>query len=200
MGRPQPPSRARTQSLLILTAILTLLLSACTGTNPSNTAVSDGGVIQEIEPQERKILETFAGETLEDGPFDLADHQGEVLLINVWGSWCVPCRTEAPELARAALEFDEVQFVGINVRDNDASAIAFERSFDITYPSLTTDASGPAMLSVGRMVPRSAVPTTIIVGRDGRVTARIVGPGSFSTFSALLTAALDEKGQPNPGQ
>lgn len=200
MALPPPSPRSTSRLLLILTTILALLLTACGGTDSTNTAVSDGGVIQEIAPEDRKLLETFTGETLEDGPFDLADHQGKVLLINVWGSWCVPCRTEAPELARASQAFDEVQFVGINVRDNDASAIAFERSFDITYPSLTTDASGPAMLSVGRVVPRSAVPTTIIVGRDGRVTARIVGPGSFATFSALLTAALDEKVQPNPGQ
>ena len=200
MALPLPSARPKPRLPLILTTILALLLTACGGPDSASTAVSDGGVIQEIPPEERQTLETFAGETLEDGLFDLADHQGKVLLINVWGSWCVPCRTEAPELAKASEEFNEVQFVGINVRDNDASAIAFERSFDITYPSVTTDASGPAMLSVGRMVPRSAVPTTIIVGRDGRVTARIVGPGSFSTFSALLTAALDEKGQPNPGQ
>lgn len=188
------------RSAFVLVTLLTLLLTACGQTSTSNAAISDGGVIEEIEPQDRPTLETFSGETLEDGFFDLEDHRGEVLLINVWGSWCVPCRTEAPDLARSSEEFDDVQFVGINVRDNDASAIAFERSYGITYPSLTTDASAPAMLSVGRVVPRSAVPTTIIVGRDGRVTARVVGPGSYSTISALLTAALAEGDQAITGQ
>ena len=149
-------------------------------------------MIQEIPPEERQTLETFAGETLEDGLFDLADHQGKVLLINVWGSWCVPCRTEAPELAKASEEFNEVQFVGINVRDNDAAALAFEREYGITYPSINTATSSAAVLAISAAAPSNAVPSTVILDRQGRVAARVVGASTYSTFVALIEPVAAE--------
>ena len=121
-----------------------------------------------------------------------------MLVINLWGSWCPPCRAEAPALRRVWEETREqgVQFVGIDVRDNDAAAIAFERKYKITYPSITTADSGPAMLAFGSILPRNAIPSTLVVDRSGRVAARVVGRTTYVTLRDLVTETLAEADGP----
>ncbi|MDN4175787.1 TlpA disulfide reductase family protein [Nocardioides sp. SOB77] len=149
-------------------------------------------MIEEIEAPARDKLPSFEGTTLDGETFRLDDYRGQPVVINIWGSWCVPCRTEAPALRRASTRFrsEDVQFVGINVRDNDASAVAFERTFDITYPSINTETSSEAMLAVSSVLPQSAVPSTIILDDQGRVAARVIGPGTYVTFETLINATL----------
>jgi hypothetical protein len=85
-----------------------------------------------------------------------------------------------------------VRFVGINVRDNDAAARAFEDSYGIAYPSITTDTSTDAILAFGPALPPSAVPSTLVVDPQGRLAARIVGPTDYSTLSTIVTETADE--------
>ncbi len=126
------------------------------------------------------------------GHFDTTDFAGSVLVINVWGSWCPPCREEAPALRRVWEETRDrgVQFIGINIRDNDASAIAFEREFGITYPSITTADSGLPLLALGSFLPQGAVPSTVIVAPDGRVATRVVGKTTYITLRDLVRNVL----------
>jgi len=86
-----------------------------------------------------------------------------------------------------------VQFIGIDIKDNDDSALAFEREYSIDYPSISSNESGPAMLTLGRIIPTSAVPSTVIVDRFGQVAARVVGVGTYTTFSALIEPLLAEQ-------
>jgi hypothetical protein len=85
-----------------------------------------------------------------------------------------------------------VQFVGIDVRDNVAAAVAFERRFKITYPSITAADSGPAILAFGSTLPLDAVPSTLVVDRNGRVAARVVGPTTYVTLRDLVESVESE--------
>ena len=86
-----------------------------------------------------------------------------------------------------------VVFLGLNVRDNDAAARAFEERFGIEYPSVTSADSPRVSLVFGGQLAASAVPTTLVVDRDGGVAARVTGEVSASTLRALLESVLAEK-------
>jgi hypothetical protein len=91
-----------------------------------------------------------------------------------------------------------VRFVGFDVRDNDSAALAFERTYGITYPSFR-DPDGVLVLRFHGLVPISAVPSTVVIDRDDRIAARIVGPVSYSTLRDLVTSVAAEKPQPAAG-
>ena len=137
----------------------------------------DGGIpLPNIEGK------TITGETL-----SLEDLRGHVLVVNVWGSWCAPCRAEAPDLANISKETAPrgVRFVGIDVRDNPAAGRAFERKFGITYPSFD-DQNGLVLAAFTGIVPVSAVPSTLVVDRDGIIRARNIGRIDASTLRGLI--------------
>lgn len=115
------------------------------------------------------------------------------MVLNVWGSWCSPCRAEAPDLARVSREtYDSgVRFVGIDTRDTDDAARAFTRSFHITYPSII-DEQGELLLGFSGVIPISAVPSTVVIDRDGGVAARVVGRVDEATLRGLIDDELEE--------
>jgi thiol-disulfide isomerase/thioredoxin len=156
---------------------------------------SGDGVIEQVPVVEREILPPITGELLQGGSYDSRELRGMVVVYNVWGSWCAPCREEAPALRKIAKEtrLDGVRFIGINVRDNDASALAFERRYEIPYPSIRTGDSQEALLAFGPKLPPSAVPSTMIVDREGRLAARVIGKTTYGTLSALVEDVLDEE-------
>ena len=178
-------------------ALVALLTSACGGTaQPRVTEfVSGPGVVSQIAPTDRTSLPPVTGSLLGGGTFDSADYPGSVLVYNVWGSWCGPCREEAPALQAVWEETRErgVQFVGVNVKDNDAAAQAFEREFSITYPSIRTADSPAVLLAFRSSLPPGAVPSTLIVDREGRVATRIVGATTRDRLSDLIDQVLTER-------
>jgi thiol-disulfide isomerase/thioredoxin len=155
---------------------------------------SGDGVIEQVPIAEREVLPPITGALLQGGSFDSRQLRGMVVVYNVWGSWCAPCREEAPALRRVAEQTrpDGVRFIGINVRDNDASALAFERRYEIPYPSIRTGDSQEALLAFGPKLPPSAVPSTMVVDRDGRLAARVIGKTTYGTLSALVEDVLAE--------
>lgn len=166
---------------------------------PATGRAAGDAVIQQYAVGERADLAEFEGALLDGTQFSSADLAGRVAVYNVWGSWCVPCRTEAPELIRVAEEFaDDVSFVGINVRDGLDAAQAFERRLAVPYPSLRAEDSDRALLAFGSSVAVAAVPTTVLVDREGRIAARVVGPTTYSTLKALLDEVVTEAGEPAP--
>lgn len=191
----RPAGRAR----WLLPAVLIALLLAAAGWSLPNDGeqaqvAGDGGIIEQFPVEERAAVGPIAGRTIDGGRFDSSEVEGHVVVYNVWGSWCSPCRKEAPDLKRLSDELHAkgVRFVGIDVKDNDASAVAFQREFDIKYPSLSTSDSGQALLALGDAVPLGAVPTTVVVDREGRVAARIVGIASYYTLKGLIDDVLAE--------
>lgn len=132
-------------------------------------------------------LPKVAGETIEGQLLDLADLRGHVVVLNVWGSWCAPCRAEAPDLAAIAREtrLRGVRFVGIDVRDNPAAARAFESKYGITYPSLD-DQNGLILAQFTGIIPIGAVPSTLVVDKFGVIRGRVVGRVGRSTLRGLI--------------
>jgi thiol-disulfide isomerase/thioredoxin len=187
--------RVRLASPLIAVAVL---LAGCgagaSADGPDPGYVTGPGVVSQIAPADRTALPRVTGHLLDEGQFDSADYSGTVLVFNVWGSWCPPCRAEAPALQAVWEETREqgVQFVGVDVKDNDAAARAFEREFGITYPSIVTADSAPVLLAFRASLPPSAIPSTLIVDRDGRVAARIVGATTYTKLRRLVDDVLAE--------
>lgn len=159
----------------------------------SNARANGNSVIEEFGQEARAQSETFEARMLSGDTLDTSSLRGEVVIFNVWGSWCVPCATEAPDLVEVANEFDtQVVFVGINVRDNEAAARAFEREYAVPYDSVVAQDSSRAMLSFGSSLTAAAVPTTLVIDREGRVAARAIGPVTATTLRSLIRPVLAE--------
>lgn len=167
-------------------------LAACSndevGSSGDAGFVAGKGIITRLAVDERSRPGEVAGETLEGEPISLADYEGRTVVVNVWGSWCAPCRAEAADLVEASEELadDGVQFLGINSRDLDrAAAQAFQRRFDVPYPSIY-DQKGQTLLAFQGTLSPNAIPSTVVVDDEGRVAASIIGETTKSTLVGLV--------------
>ena len=177
-----------------------LLVSGCgdtaeadAGAVPEAGYVAGDGSIVLLAPDERVDAPEVTGPTLDGGTFSLDDHRGEVVVINVWASWCAPCRAEAPTLAALAEELEPqgVTFVGLDTRDSDTSARVFVERFGIGYPNVI-DRDGQLQLLFSDTLPPQAIPSTLVIDREGRVAGRVLGRASESALRGLLEPILDE--------
>lgn len=177
----------RRRSLLTVGIVAALLAGCGTAPTAQGGFVGGDGSLTLIPVAERKPAPNISGELLGGGSFDSQQLAGNVIVYNVWGSWCAPCRKEAPALEAAArATADKARFVGINTRDLDqAPALAFNRAFDITYPSVY-DPDGRELLKFGAQLPPSAIPTTLVVDAEGRVAARVLGETTEATLRGLV--------------
>jgi thiol-disulfide isomerase/thioredoxin len=170
-----------------------LALASCSGTDSTGGSGETGyvagkGVITTLPVAKRERPGPVAGETLDGQHTSLADRAGKVVVVNVWGSWCAPCRAEAPLLAKAARDLRDrgVVFLGIDSRDlNKAAAQAFVRRYDVPYPSIY-DQSGQTLLAFHGTLPPNAIPSTVIIDREGRVAASVLGEISRTTLYDLV--------------
>jgi peroxiredoxin len=176
--------------------LLPLTLTAC-ATAPETEAgfVSGDGSVTILEPAQRQIAPDTSGLDLNGDPIALSDFAGEVVVLNVWASWCAPCRAEAGALEEVATQFDGkgVQFIGLNTRDSNAAAQAFIRNYEVTYPSLV-DTDGRIQLLFNDSLPPQAIPSTIVIDQQGRVAARALGTVTAATLRAMIEPLLDEPG------
>lgn len=188
------------RALLGLAIAGSALLTACSGDDPlaaqagnsggKNYIAGDGSVM-ELAVEERGEAVEFSGQTF-DGDTISADTLEGPALVNFWYASCAPCRVEAPDLANLSQEFsNDVDFVGVNVRDAGDTAAAFERTFGIDYPSIE-GRDGKILLDFADYVPPQAVPTTLILDAEGRVAARVLGAVEHSTLKSLLTGVVEE--------
>jgi thiol-disulfide isomerase/thioredoxin len=188
-------SRRTTCAALVLAA---LSLAGCSGPGadrgaPDKGYISGDGTVTLMAAADREGAVTFAGTTLDGERFDVADHRGEVVVVNVWGSWCPPCIAEAPALERVweQTRSQDVQFVGVNTRDQNAAARAHERRFDISYPSIDDD-GGRVLLAFRGTLPPLAIPSTLVLDRTGRVAARVLGKVGAGTLRGVVDDVLAE--------
>lgn len=179
-----------TRGLIAAVFTTTLLVAGCssgTGGGGQDGTIGfemgDGSVLI-LKPDERPVAPELTGTTLDGDDLSTADYAGRVVVLNVWGSWCAPCRAEAPALVDAAEQMPDVQFIGINTQDNDpAPARAFVRNAGITYPSLYDD--GSLLLGFGQVPPR-AIPSTLVIDESGRVAARMLGEVTAATLVGVV--------------
>ncbi|SHN45606.1 TlpA family protein disulfide reductase [Cryptosporangium aurantiacum] len=161
-------------------AVLSLAtLAACStgadavdqGSGGSQRFVAGSGASTIYALDERKSAPDISGKLLDGGTFRLSQAKGDVVVLNFWGSWCAPCRAEADDLERVytATKASGVRFVGVNVKDTESRAKAYDVNFKITYPSLY-DQAGRVALQL-KAAPPNAIPATIVIDRSGRVAA-----------------------------
>jgi len=178
-----------------------LMLTACASTGADEQTRSAGQVgypnvprnLTRVAPEQRKELPAVSGPALgSNTTISTQDFRGKVVVINVWGSWCPPCRKEAPDLQAASVETKDVaQFVGITSKDYDpAPAQAFVRSFKISYPSIY-DPTGKVLLAFAGELPPSAIPSTMIIDRQGRLAVRVLSEVSKITLVDMINDVAD---------
>lgn len=153
--------------------------------------VSGDGFVTEIPVEERGEPMEFGGETIDGGEWTTADNPG-VTVVNFWYAACPPCRVEAPVLVELHETFgDEVEFVGVNVRDGAAQAASFDETFGIRYPSILDAQGAGVQLAFSGQIAPNAVPTTIVLDSEGRIAARVSGAvQDTSILSTLLNEEL----------
>ena len=155
--------------------------------------VAGDGSVTEFAAGDRKSALQINGTLFNGTKVAPADLQGKVTVLNFWFAACAPCRVEAPILEELHQEFKPqgVQFYGVNLRDEKATAEAFDKSFNLTYPSFD-DKDGGVLLAVSGLVPPGAVPTTLVLDKQGRVASRVLGEIQKGTLKALIAAAVAE--------
>lgn len=146
-----------------------------------------------IPAANRQQAPHFTGTYLGGGAFDSTALHGKIAVINFWGSWCGPCRVEAPVFQKIyAAERDKgVEFVGIDVKDDDQAAQAFLQNKNITYRSLY-DPDGRIAL-VFRGFPPNSIPSTIVLDRNGNVALVHLGSMLAGDLQPVLDRLLAEK-------
>ncbi|WP_035698323.1 TlpA family protein disulfide reductase [Glycomyces tenuis] len=187
-GGPRTHTRTALPRRSLLAAVPLLGLAACTGGDDTNRVneinrdrfvSGDGSNYRWEDPGDRPEAPVVTGESLTGEPLDTADWAGSIVVMNFWGSWCPPCRSEAEYLVEAHEHFAEqnqgssegrdVEFVGVNIRDTVDAALAFEQRYGVTYPSFD-DASGAIALQfVDYDISPTTIPATFVIDREQRV-------------------------------
>jgi peroxiredoxin len=155
--------------------------------------VSGDGSFTQWAAADREGPVEVAGTDYAGQAVDVADWRGDVVVLNTWYAACPPCREEAPDLVDIAHEYagSGVHLLGINGVDDAGAAEPFQTSFDVPYPSID-DRDKQAIAALQGIVPIQATPTTVVLDRDGKVAARIVGLAEGSTLRALIDEVLAE--------
>jgi thiol-disulfide isomerase/thioredoxin len=179
------PSRARcARAIVCLMAVLLIAVAGCSFTRPTGDAPSQGGEFTFVAPggesrifydppDTRGTVTGLSGESLLEPSrtIGLDEFAGQVVVLNVWGAWCGPCREEMPGLQQIheQMQPEGVTLLGIDVRDTADAARDFMLDRGITYPSIY-DNPGRSLLAL-RGFPRNTVPSTIVLDRQHRVAA-----------------------------
>jgi thiol-disulfide isomerase/thioredoxin len=143
--------------------------------------VSGKGVQVMVPVAKRGEPVSLSADTLGGDSLDLATLRGKPVVVNVWGSWCPPCRKEAPALAAAAEKLKgKASFVGVDTRDDDGQALAYERRFKVGYPSVVDN--GTLLLAFQGAVAPTQIPSTLVLDEQGRIAARFSGPVTETTL------------------
>lgn len=187
--------------LIALLAAGASVLAGCSDDEPATSSgdtkfVRGTGQITTVKSGERQKAPDISGKGVDGERLELSDYQGKIVVLNVWGSWCAPCRAEAPNLAKVASETkgEGVQFLGINTRDLDrANAKAFERNYRVGYPSFY-DPSGKLILRFPKnSLSPQAIPSTLILDREGKIAVRALKELSEKELRSALDPLTAEK-------
>ncbi|MCX4691721.1 TlpA disulfide reductase family protein [Streptomyces sp. NBC_01408] len=198
-------TRGRAILLTAVTVAGAMTLTSCIGSDGDKPSGSAGGNyvtgpsgISTVARGDRTEAPKLDGETVGGQTLDTTTLKGKVVVLNVWGSWCPPCRGEAKYFAQVSKDLADagqpVSFVGINTRDNSKqNATAFEENYGITYPSLY-DPDGKLMLRFpkGALNPQ-AIPSTIVLDKEGKIAARVLAPVNAEQLRSMIDPLLAEK-------
>lgn len=190
-----PAQHTRRISAAALLAAVAVAVSGCAAQgadepvrSASNVGYVEGKSLTIVKPADRKTAAVVVGPALDGNKtLSTADYPGKVVVLNIWGSWCAPCRKEAPDLAAASRTTRKTaQFLGIDIRDPDrAPAQAFVRSFKVPYPSIY-DPDGKLLVRFAGDVTPNGIPTTLVLDEKGRIAVRVIGAISQRTLVDII--------------
>jgi thiol-disulfide isomerase/thioredoxin len=169
---------------------MAVALSSCGGGGSSiaeESFVSGNGSVSYIKQSDRIAAPQLSGMTLSGKNYTFSG--GQVAVVNVWASWCAPCRAEAPTLKALSEKYTDVAFIGILTRDNPVNAEAFERRFAIPYPTLIDDS---VLIGFRKSLPANAIPSTVVIDKNGNVAARISGQVTVASLSEVIEKVSGE--------
>jgi thiol-disulfide isomerase/thioredoxin len=185
----------RKRVLIILTVVIAFSLLSLSFVDSSSepevgaelSYIEGNGAVTKVSIGSRKPTPDLSG-TLIDGS-EYRMERGRPIVLNVWASWCSPCRAEAPTLQELSEKYPEVQFLGVLTRDNLTAAQGFINRFGLTFPSLRDD---DVLLEFNDAMIANAIPTTLLIDKNGLIAARIGGEVTFTGLSALIDEVLSE--------
>jgi thiol-disulfide isomerase/thioredoxin len=195
-------SRAKRRTVVLAAAVCTgvilavVLVAGWAGGGTSNVTDVDGSNSAVLYTAgHRPVAPDFTGTTLTGSRLSFSSYRDKVVVLNFWGSWCVPCREEATTLASVAALYRSsgVAFLGVDVRDTTASAEAFARSFGVTYPSVS-DPSSVITLDFTSVVPIAGTPTTLVIDPSGHIAGAVFGQVTYPELTTILTKVTGKAG------
>jgi thiol-disulfide isomerase/thioredoxin len=184
---------------LVAAVLACLVLAGCSGLSGTGDKgyITGDGQVAFLAPEDRGDPVELTGEDLDGEPLSLADLRGQVAVVNVWGAWCVQCRTEMPDLLEAVAETEgTASYVGINIRDSSQqTAKAFVRTYEMPYPSFYSP-DGKALLPFSETAVARATPSTVVLDAEGRVAASIIGvlPSALTLVDLVEDVAAEQEG------
>ncbi|MET8697512.1 TlpA family protein disulfide reductase [Kitasatospora sp. NPDC058032] len=201
MTRPRP----RVAAAAVTAAAAALVLTGCSSSGSSaggdgqiGFVTAKGSTISTVAAGHRQDAPDISGTTLEGTPTKLSDYRGKVVVMNVWGSWCGPCRSEADDLQRVWEKYKDqgVQFLGINTRDPEVkNALRFEQEKGVTFPSIY-DPAGTELLKFPKgSLNSNTIPTTLVIDREGKLAARALGGQTDDNLESMLQPIVAEQQQ-----
>lgn len=158
--------------------------------------ISGDGAITVLAPESRTDSVQFEGDLDTGEFFSSSDYAGSVIVVNFWYAGCPPCRVEAADLESLHQQFlaDGVAFVGVNIFDQAPTALTFANEFGVSYGSIMDVETGSARLAFAGQVAPNAVPTTLVLDKQGRVSARISGViTDVDLLANIIEGVLEEE-------
>ena len=178
-------------TIIVLGLLVTFVVSSCNSNDPPSKTAARNLLPRQVLDAENRAASGSA-------PIKLANYSGKVLFVNLWATWCGPCRMETPELVRLHKEFQSrgVEMVGLSTENPDASARSvseFVREFNVDYQIGWAKPEVAQIMMQGR----TSIPQSFIIARDGRVIRRFIGFNPDTTPTQLreaLEQALKDEG------
>ncbi len=184
-------------------AVLVLTSSGC-ATDPlaeqfreggNKNYIAGDGTVTEFALGSRPKAAQWSGVSESGDNLSSDQLSGVITVMNFWYAGCAPCRVEMPELIELQNKFlsDEVQFIGVNVRDTPDTALAFARQVKLNFPSVMDSTTGSVVLAFTGVVTPQAVPTTLLIDSEGNVSARILGRVDKGILEELIKTVIRER-------
>ncbi|QYH34611.1 TlpA disulfide reductase family protein [Salinibacterium sp. M195] len=191
--------------IAVVLAVSALVLVSCSSANETLAEQYENGSEEGYISGDGSTVEIPASDRDEPVSYEATLDNGEIItsssfadsvyVVNFWYASCPPCRLEAPDLAELSVEYPDVPFLGVNVSDTAESSRTFATEFGVPYPSVLDAKTAGVQLAFAGSVPPNAVPTTLVVDRDGRVAARISGLVRDPSILAAMIDSVVAEGQ-----
>jgi thiol-disulfide isomerase/thioredoxin len=177
------------KAIVVVALVLAALTSSGCGRDvPASLQVG----VTTIDAVDREPMPELSGSALDGSSVDLSTMRGKVVVLNSWASWCAPCKEEIPSFVKLSEASDpaEVVVVGLNVSDDSTAAKAFVGQYGMGYPNIVDSSAG--LLAKIPGVPPKSLPSTVVIDRQGRIAARVIGAADSDELGRIVASVSAE--------